>query len=152
MSYRDDLQKIANQYFEAGADGPATAREIAAWAIDRGLWEPQRAHVIDQCAREIAHAMREEYIRDPQGRRVRRKHTARLEVEGKQQNLWDDYQKAPREFMEIAFQQRRNHIVSECRQLKTDVDSYNDNVSPLCPIQMIFDFTDDLEEADAAAA
>jgi len=29
--------------------------------------------------------------------------------------------------MEIAFQQRRQQILGECRQLKTDVDNYKDN-------------------------
>jgi hypothetical protein len=39
--------------------------------------------------------------------------------------------------MEIAFQQRRQQILGDCRQLKTDVDSYNDNynsgsAAPIC--------------------
>ncbi len=51
--------------------------------------------------------------------------------------------------MEIAFQQRRQQIVGDCRQLKTDADSFNDNSNPGSPIQMIFDFTDDLAELEA---
>jgi hypothetical protein len=35
--------------------------------------------------------------------------------------------------------------------LKMDVDSYNENKSPGDPIQMIFDFTDDLAEMEAVA-
>ena len=42
-------------------------------------------------------------------------------------------------------------IVGDCRQLKMDVDSYNDNRLPVQPIQMIFDFTYDLEELALAA-
>ena len=38
-------------------------------------------------------------------------------------------------------QQRRHQIVGDCRQLKMDVDSYNQNRTPDQPIQMIFDFT-----------
>ncbi|MCW2313608.1 hypothetical protein [Rhodoferax antarcticus] len=53
--------------------------------------------------------------------------------------------------MSLAFQQRRHQIVGDCRQLKMDVDSYNDNRLPVQPIQMIFDFTFDLEELALAA-
>jgi hypothetical protein len=48
--------------------------------------------------------------------------------------------------MEIAFQQRRNQIKGECHQLKSDVDSYNENYNKEQPIQAVFDFTNDLDE------
>ena len=90
--------------------------------------------------------MREEYITDPQGRTVRAKHVACYE----QVPLWGDIRTAPREHMEMAFQQRRQQIVGDCRQLKVDVDSYNQNYNNgELPIQMIFDFTLDLEELEA---
>jgi hypothetical protein len=54
--------------------------------------------------------------------------------------------------MEIAFQQRRQQIVGDCRQLKSDMDSYNQNHNVGKPIQMVFDFTLDLEEIEALAA
>lgn len=60
--------------------------------------------------------------------------------------------RAPREHMEIAFQQKRQQIVGDCRQLKWDMDSYNDNHNVGEEIQMIFDFTLDLEEIEALAA
>jgi len=53
--------------------------------------------------------------------------------------------------MEVAFQQRRHQIVADCKQLRTDVDSYNENANPGEPIQMIFDFTYDLAEIAALA-
>jgi hypothetical protein len=52
--------------------------------------------------------------------------------------------------MQRAFQQRRHQIFGDCKQLKTDVDSFNDNRSPETPIQIVFDFRADLEEADLA--
>jgi hypothetical protein len=48
----------------------------------------------------------------------------------------------------MAFQQRRQQIVGDCRQLKVDCDSYNENNIPAEPIQIIFDFTTDLEELE----
>jgi hypothetical protein len=52
--------------------------------------------------------------------------------------------------MERAFAQRRKQILGDCRQLKADVDSYNENRRPEEPIQVIFDFTVDLAELEAA--
>ncbi len=92
--------------------------------------------------------MREEYLTDPQGRRVRSKHMARYGEGPTQVPLWEDIRTASREHMGIAFQQRRQQILGDCRQLKTDVDSYNDNYNSDAPLQMIFDFTDDLTEAE----
>ena len=147
--YYQQLQNIVKRYMQNGMDWPATTRQIAAWAINQGLWKPAPSDLVDQCAEVLARAMREDYFVDPQGRTVRAKHVARTEREGKQLMLWADIRTAPREHMAIAFQQRRQQIVGDCRQLKADLDSYDDNRSPLRPIQMSFDFTVDLEELEA---
>jgi hypothetical protein len=151
MSYSEQLRTIANRYF-SDHDGSATARDIAAWAIGIGLWAPQPGSVIEQCAEELSRAMREEYITDPQGREVRAKHAARVRENGKQCTLWADIRTASPEHMERAFGQRRKQILGDCRQLKSDVDSYNDNRQPENPIQVVFDFTLDLTELEAARA
>ncbi len=65
--------------------------------------------------------------------------------------LWDDMRTASRQHMRMSFQQRRQQIVGDCRQLKVDVDSYNDMKPDEEPIQMVFDFTMDLAELEAAA-
>lgn len=152
MSYNEQLQRIVKKYEDAGNPLPATAHDIAIWAIEQGLWQPQRSTVVDRCAEEIARAMREEHITDPQGRRVRVKHVATVERNGRQAAFWADMRTAPREHMEIAFQQRRQQIVGDCRQLKWDVDSYNQNHNSGEALQMVFDFTLDLEEIEALAA
>jgi hypothetical protein len=105
--------------------------------------------MIDQCADQMSRAMREEYVTDPQGRTVRAKHAARQRRNGKQLTLWADIRTASREHMAMAFQQRRQQIVGDCRQLAIDVESYNENRNPSEPIQMVFDFTLDLEELAA---
>jgi len=79
------------------------------------------------------------------------KHAATVTQDGAQLVLWADMRTAPHQHMSLAFQQRRHQIVGDCRQLKMDVDSYNDNRLPVQPIQMIFDFTFDLEELALAA-
>lgn len=151
MSYSEQLQHIVSAYRGAGQPWPATSHEIAAWAIDHGRWAPQRGALIDRCAEELSRAMREEYITDPQGRKVRAKHAAKRERDGRQAIFWEDMRTASREHMEIAFQQRRQQIVGDCRQLKADLDSYNDNFNSGEPLQMVFDFTNDLAEIEALA-
>jgi hypothetical protein len=150
MTYSEQLQRIVRKYEAAGAPWPASAHEIALWAIERKLWEPQRSDFVDQCAEQLARAMREEYITDAQGRTVRAKHAARVGRKGEQLTLWADIRSASHAHMEVAFQQRRQQIVGDCRQLKADVDSYNENRNPSKPIQMVLDFTRDLLELEAA--
>lgn len=149
MSYTEQLQNLVQRYINSSQPWPASAKDIAAWAIDSGFWEPSRSTALKQCAHEIAQAMREEYFTDPQGRNVRAKHALLIERAGEQTALWADMRTDDHEHIEAAFQQRRQHIVGECRQLKTDVDSYNENFNAGEPIQMIFDFTLDLEEIEA---
>lgn len=60
-----------------------------------------------------------------------------------------DIRTAGRQHMQIAFQQRRQQIVGDCRQLKADVDSYNENKNDGKPIRIIFDFTLELVELEA---
>lgn len=158
MSHRKDAeasldrrQEIVALYREAGQKWPATSVEIADWALRTGHWKPSPQALRKQLAELLSQAMREEYITDPQGRRVRAKHAASVEVDGKQTMLWADIRDAApanRKHMEIAFQNRRQQIVSDCKQLKTDVDSFNDNWNKGRAIQMVFDFTDDLIEAE----
>jgi hypothetical protein len=40
MSYNEQLQRIVKKYEDAGNPLPATAHDIAIWAIEQGLWDP----------------------------------------------------------------------------------------------------------------
>ena len=146
-TYSKQLQDVVHAYMESGQAWPASTHDIAKWAVNKGLWRPQPSAVIDQCANQLAKAMREEHIIDPQGRLVRAKHVAKMERNGEQVALWEDIRTASRQHMEIALKQRRQQIVGDCKQLKTDMDSFNENRNPGKPIQMVFDFTLDLEES-----
>lgn len=148
MSYREQMQNIANSFFKTfGRE--AEAMEMAQWAISNGLWEAPRLLAVKKCAEDLADAMREEYETDAQGRRVRIKHAARIKKNGKQLTLWADIHTAKRSFIEIALQQRRQQIYGDCKQLKFDMDSFNENYNKGQAIQLSFDFTDDLEEEEA---
>ncbi len=148
-TYNRQLQGIANEYFGRKDEG-ATTREIARWAILNGLWEPTSDLAERRLADDLATAMREEYRTDPQGRQVRAKYSARVKRNGRTENVWDDGERAPRSHMEVSSLQRRAGIVGDCRLLKKDVDSFNENRCPENPIQISFNFTNDLLEAEAA--
>ncbi|MXW91910.1 MAG: hypothetical protein F4114_18295 [Rhodospirillaceae bacterium] len=145
------MQKIVNQYRLSGEEWPARSKDIAAWAIRNNLWELHPSAAISKCAEDISRAMREEYMTDSRGRRVRVKHSATVQRNGKQLVLWDDLRTASRAHMKLSFQQRRQQIVGDCKQLKMDVDSYNERHPSIEPLQMVFDFTKDLAEIEAAA-
>ena len=149
--YVKQMQRIVSQYRLAGEPWPAASKTMAEWAIRQGLWELPAATALARCAEDISRAMREEYMTDAKGRRVRVKHPATVKVYGEQMVLWDDMRTASRQHMRMSFQQRRQQIVGDCRQLKVDVDSYNDMKPDEEPIQMVFDFTMDLAELEAAA-
>lgn len=149
-TYMEVLQHYVEEYFGETGKVRATAKELAMWAIQTGRWYPPPDLVMRKCREDFAKAMREEYIKDDYGRPVRAKHAARL-IEGDHQTtFWADIRlpTTTRSHMQIAFQQRREQIVGECRQLSRDVEYYNGHHPDSESIQLYFDFRDDIEEGD----
>lgn len=149
-SYAMQMQRIVRDYRLAGHPWPASSRAMADWAIRTGKWELPASAAVNRCAEDLSRAMREEFMTDKKGRRVRVKHPVSTRKGGEQTVLWDDIRTAPRVHMELAFAQRRNQIVGDCKQLKADVDSFNDVRASTNPIQIVFNFTNDLAELEAA--
>lgn len=144
MTRNEYLQDTIRAYTEEQKSGPVDLGEVAQWAIKTGRWQPTQKSIWKICQREFATALRQEYISTGDGKRVRTKHAFRTE----QGMLWDDIRTIPRIRMEISARQRRQQIVSDCYQLKTDVDFYNKNHPDQEPIQMVFDFREDMEEME----
>ena len=117
-----------------------------------GRWEMPASAIRRRCADDIATAMREEYYSDAKGRRVRLLHPAPLFEHGKRDMVWDDIRTATRAHMALSFQNRRHGIVQDCRQFKIDADSYNEAHTDQEPIQIVFNFENDLAELEAADA
>lgn len=147
--YHEFMQQIADDFFAETGNWRARSSEIAAWAIQKGLWEPPRELSIKVCARDLSRAMREEYLKDELGRSVRAKHAARITDGPKQGTFWADIRTAPHEHIELALQQRRKQIVGDCRQLKLDATYYSTIHADRPPIQICFNFEEDLEELEA---
>ncbi len=147
-SYNEKLQKLADKYYTETGKEKASAKEIALWAISTKQWEPPQDLIISKCREDFSRAMREQHIIDDSGKTIRAKHVARIIRGDKQLHLWADIRNAPRSHMEKSFQQRRVQIVGDCRQLKRDMDYYNQQHPSESPIQLVFDFRDDIEEGE----
>ncbi len=147
-TYNEMLQRLADEYFESTGQSRATTKEIAVWAVSSGQWDPPADLILRKCREDFSRALREQYIEDAAGRPIRAKHAARIISGSTQGTFWADIRTAPRDHMETAFQQRREQIVGDCRQLKRDQDFYNSEHPSESPIQLVFDFSDDIEEGD----
>lgn len=145
-TYTHQMQSIFDRFREEVSDNPISLRVVAKWAIDNDLWQPHESDMLSKFAEQMARALREEYRVDAKGRRYRAKHAVRESENGKQLSFWADIDTAPRLHMVKAFAQRRIGIVGDCHQLRVDVDHYNDMKPNEEPIQLVLDFTEDVEE------
>lgn len=146
---KDVMLGLFEDYREAHGHEPAGTKAVADWAISTGKYMPPVISPTAALAEKMANALRQEIITDKQGRGVRAYHAVRVCRDGVQSSVWDDIREAEPEFMHTAFQQRRQQIVGDCRQLKADVDSFNDNRKPAAEIQLVLDFTADVAELEA---
>lgn len=143
--YYEQLQKIFHQYEHEEGYIP-TAKEAVAWGVKKRLLTVPDIDPLDRLAEDMANALREETHVDRFGRRYRVNHAVRVTSGGVQHTLWGGMDVSPRPFMEKAFAQRRKGIVGDCVRLKTDVDVYNDKNTEQEPINLVLDFTKDVEE------
>ena len=144
----DQLQNVFRLYEKEHDHLPASAREACEWGVEQGLLELPKVDRYDLLASEMARALREEYATDDKGRRYRVNHAVRVTKFGVQMTFWAIMGFAPRNHMQMAFTQRRNQIISDCAQLKTDVDVFNDLSKTEEPVQLVLDFTHDVAERE----
>ena len=102
-------------------------------------------------ALHAAVALREETLNDAKTGRAYRANLAVIHQQGsKQYTLWGHIDESPRDFVYKALQQRRAQMVGDAVQLSNDVDHWNDTHGTEEPIQIVFDFTEDVEESKNA--
>jgi len=148
-AYGNQVKSYIERYrAEVGGNGLLDPHDVALWAYQRGLHKPSLRTVVDAIASDISQLFREEYRTDKNGQRYRAKHAVRTKTGERTQSLWADMDdvNAPREHFVKSFSQRRQQIVGDCFQLKTDVDVYNSKSVLQPPIQVPLDFTLDVEE------
>lgn len=144
--YKEQLQKVWHEYEHAHGHVPASLREAVQWGISKGMIQAPEVDPLAKLVEDMSDALREEYATDAEGRRYRVNHAVRVTRAGVQYTFWAVMKDAPREHMQKAFIQRREQIVGDCVQLATDVYAYNAMKKDQPPIQMIFDFQDDVAE------
>lgn len=147
-AYANQMKAYIEQYQAEVGEGLLDPHAVAEWAYKRGLHKPSVRTVVDAIATDIAQFFREEYRTDANGQRYRAKHAVRFKNGDKTMSLWADMDdvRAPRDHFVRSFAQRRQQIVGDCFQLKTDVDVYNAKDPSHKPIQVPLDFTIDIEE------
>lgn len=148
-AYGNQVKSYIERYqAEMGGDGLLDPHAVAEWAYKRGLHKPSMRTVVDAIAADISQFFREEYRTSGDGQRYRAKHAVRFKRGDKSMSLWADMddEKAPRDHFVRSFAQRRQQVVGDCYQLKTDVDVYNCKHPAMQPIQVPLDFTLDVEE------
>lgn len=147
-AYANQMKSYIERYKTETRGELLDPHAVAEWAYARGLHKPSVRTVVDAIAADIAQYFREEYRTNKNGHRYRAKHAVRSRVGEKTRSLWADMddEKAPREHFAKSFSQRRQQIVGDCYQLKTDVDVYNEKYPSTALIQVPLDFTLDVEE------
>jgi hypothetical protein len=145
----EKLQSVWHKYDAERSHKPTSAREAVEWAVREGLLDLPDVDPYDVLAGQMSQALREEYAEDEQGRRYRVNHAVRVSKSGVQYTFWGVMGFASHDHMEKAFSQRREQIIGDNVQLKTDVDVYNDfNRGKRPQIQLVLDYTDDVAERE----
>lgn len=149
MSKIETMQNLWKRYETENNHQPTGTRLVVQWAVSKGFLTLPDVDPYDVLASQMAQALRSETAIDKNGRPYRVNHSVRIEKYGVQQTLWSHIGFASREHMQASFGQRREQIVGDCMQLKTDVDAYNERNPKAEPIQLLLDFTDDIAEKRA---
>jgi hypothetical protein len=145
-SKNERYQAVWREFEQKNGHVPVTLREAVEWGVRLGKLSLPDVDPYDILSEDMSKALREEYKTDRKGRRYRVNHAVRVTRGGVQYTFWAVMGFAPPQHMERAFAQRREQIVGDCVQLKTDVDAYNDMAKPEMPLQIVLDFTEDVAE------
>jgi hypothetical protein len=152
MSYAKKMRQYFREYEAEGNPMPADLNDVYEWARRTGRWTPPVELARRAFVEDMSRALREDYFTDDNGLRVRAMHPAVVKRNGAQYHLWHDARKANHEHMAAAFTGRRNGVVGDLKQLKTDVDWYNRTFADRPNIQLVLNFEDDIAEIEAAEA
>lgn len=148
-SKNETMQHIWHKYDSRRDHKPSSMKQAAAWAVEDGLLNLPDIDPLDILADQMSQALREEYKTDEKGRRYRVNHAVRVTRGGVQHTFWGVMGHAPHDHMEKAFAQRRELIIGDNLQLKTDIDVYNDAFRGKNPaIQLVLNYTNDIAERE----
>ncbi len=150
-NYDDQLIRIWDQYRAEVSTEPADLKELGAWARSKKLWAPRPVDIDASFARDMAEALRGKPRVDKAGRKYRAFIPAKSKgKDGLPLFRWADIDDAPRAHVEKGVQYERQQIVGDCYALTMKIDHYNAEHPGEEPLQLPFDFTDDIAELKIA--
>lgn len=150
-TYKDQIYHIWEQYRREVSTDPVDLKEVAAWAIKKGLWKPRPVELTARLAQDLADSLRERTRTDGKNRRYRSIIPVRKRgPNGAPLFEWGDIDDAPHAHVEKSVQQERRSIVSDCYALAMKVEHYNDTRSSQEQLKIVLNFEDDVAEMKIA--
>ena len=149
MATRNEkYQQLFPLYRQETGESELDMHKVAAWMMRKGIEAPTPKTPLDLLAEQLSVAARDEHRRDPKtGWDYRANHAYKQKSsDGKQLTLWVELEVATREQMRMSLTNRRDQMVGDGTQLKIDERVWNDRNQAEQPLNMVLDFTDDVEE------
>jgi hypothetical protein len=142
-----DQRDLLGWYMSETGEAEVDMQKVARWLIlTKGYKVPSPPSAVDLLAKQLAKQAREQTRQDAETGNPYRAYHAVTERQGeKQLTFWIDIDKAKRKPMVKSLKQRREQMVGDGVQLSFDKDHWNRVHPEEEPIQIDFDFTDDIE-------
>lgn len=140
-------QRVIRQYKDETGKTEVDLNEVVDYAVSKGWIKlPPPKDPKHELVKEFARAAREEIRYDKKtGQPYRANHVIVASQGEDQLHLWVDIDEAPRKHMVKSLGMRREQMVGDGLQLTLDQDHWNSIHPDEEPIQLIMDFTDDIE-------
>lgn len=148
MTRNEQLQALIQLYKTETGNKTVDMEGVADWAISRGVTLPKPKSARELLVAHLADAARAEYRQDPKtGLSYRANHALRgSRNDGRQYTLWVDIEDATRPQMHWSLSNRRQQMVGDAVHLKIDEMIWNNHHPNDEQIQLVMDFTDDVDE------
>ena len=148
----ENLLRLYKQAHPSDDESLIEPHRVADWAIAEGQWNSEPISPEQRLRREIANFLRHESFVDSEGRNVRANVAVVVDEAtptGRQRrSRWYPLHQAPPEHMRVSVQLRRNQALDDVKQLRMDIDSYNDhNIHEAVVDPPDFNFNTDIEES-----
>lgn len=145
--FTKSMLSIRDEYLANGGAEPFELRDLAAWAIQRNLYDIPLSGKVKSFCEAMRRILRDETHTAPNGMTVRTFQCVRSNVtssDGEAQSyLWADIRHADPSFALAAFRERHKAARFDVRSVQSDVDTWNKCYRPkgVQPIQLNWDFS-----------
>lgn len=148
MTRNEQLQALIQLFKTETGKKTVDMEDVADWAMKRGATLPKPKTAKELFMAQLSDAARAEMRQDAQtGLSYRANHALRIRRDdGRQYTLWVDLEDATRPQMLWTLSSRRQQMVADGVHMKSDEMIWNNRNPDEMPIQLIMDFTDDIEE------